>query len=133
MKKKLEIISEILTRDLMIIPKRSSASSFPVNSLILPSSRESFHLFTFPSLFFCLSGQFETKLLLSCFSKDQNMSLTHFIVYHVNRKSISEFLNSGRKCWTLDADRLTLDSGRWTLDSGRWKLGCERWALESRC
>ena len=32
---------EILTRDLMIRPIRSSASSFPASSLILPSSGES--------------------------------------------------------------------------------------------
>ena len=37
---------------------------------------------------------------------------------------IPEFLDSGRKSWTLD-------SGRWTLVSGRWTLDAERWALDS--
>ena len=40
LKKKLEFISERLTRELMIRSTRSSASSFPVSSLILPSPRE---------------------------------------------------------------------------------------------
>ena len=37
-------------------------------------------------------------------------------------KGIPEFLDSGRKSWTLDSGRWTLDAGLWTLDSGRWPL-----------
>ena len=58
---------------------------------------------------------------------------------------IPEFLDSGRKSWTLDSGRWTLDAGLWTLDSGRWTqdaglwtldsgrwtLGSERWTLDS--
>ena len=38
--KKVEIIKERLTMDLMIRTTRSSASSFPISSLTSPSSRE---------------------------------------------------------------------------------------------
>ena len=38
--KKLDIISEKLTRDLMIRPTPYPTSSFPVSSISLPSSRE---------------------------------------------------------------------------------------------
>ena len=58
---------------------------------------------------------------------------------------IPEFLDSGRKSWTLDSGRWTLDvglwtldarlwtldSGRWTLDSGLWTLGSGRWTLDT--
>ena len=47
-------------------------------------------------------------------------------------KAIPEFLDSGRKSWTLDSGRWTLDAGLWTLDSGRWTLVAELWTLESR-
>ena len=49
--KKLEIISERFTRNLMIRPARSSARSFPVSSLILPSSKETF-VYIISCLFF---------------------------------------------------------------------------------
>ena len=46
---------------------------------------------------------------------------------------IPEFLDSGRKSWTLDSGLWTLDAGLWTLDaelstldSGRWTLDCGR-------
>ena len=35
---------------------------------------------------------------------------------------IPEFLDSERKCWTLD-------SGRWTVDATLWTLGSEHWTL----
>ena len=35
---------------------------------------------------------------------------------------IPVFLDSGRKCWTLDSRRWTLDPGRYTLDAGLWTL-----------
>ena len=40
---------------------------------------------------------------------------------------IPEFLDSGRKSWTLDSGRWILDSGRWTLDTGLWTLDSGRW------
>ena len=53
-------------------------------------------------------------------------------------KGITEFLDSGRKSWTLDFGLWTLDAGlwkhdpgRWTLDSGRWALDAELWTLDS--
>ena len=42
-----------------------------------------------------------------------------------------EFLDSGRKCWTLYSGRWTLDSGSCTLDSGRWTLDAGLWTLNS--
>ena len=47
-----------------------------------------------------------------------------------NSTGIPEFLDSGRKSWTLDTGRWTLDSGRWTLDSGCWTLDSGRWTLD---
>ena len=46
---------------------------------------------------------------------------------------IPEFLDHGRKNWTLDSGRwtLTLDSGCWTLDSGFWTLDSGRWTLDT--
>ena len=44
---------------------------------------------------------------------------------------IPEFLDSGRKSWTLDSGRWTLDAGLWTLDSGRWTLDAGRWPLDA--
>ena len=32
-------------------------------------------------------------------------------------KGILEFLDSGRKSWTMGSGRWTLNSGRWTLDT----------------
>ena len=42
---------------------------------------------------------------------------------------IPEFLDSGRKSWTLDSGRWTLDAGLWTLDSGHWTLDADHWTL----
>ena len=44
---------------------------------------------------------------------------------------ISEFLDSGRKSWTLDSGCWTLDARPWTMDSGHWKLDAGRWTLDS--
>ena len=51
-----------------------------------------------------------------------------------------EFLDSGRKSWTLDCGRWNLDVGPWTLDAGRWtldatfrKLGSGHSTLLSTC
>ena len=46
-------------------------------------------------------------------------------------KSIPEFLDSGRKGWTLDSGRWTLDAGLWTLDAGLWMLDSGRWTLDA--
>ena len=43
--------------------------------------------------------------------------------------SIPEFLDSGRKSWTLDSGRWTLDAGFWTLNSGRWTLDAGLWTF----
>ena len=55
-------------------------------------------------------------------------------------KGIPEFLDSGRKSWTLDPGRWALDVGLWMLDSGRctldaglWTLDSKPWTLNSRC
>ena len=44
---------------------------------------------------------------------------------------IPEFLDSGRKSWTLDSGRWTLDVGLWTLDARLWTLDSGRWTLDS--
>ena len=46
-------------------------------------------------------------------------------------KSIPEFLDSGRKGWTLDSGRWTLDPGLWTLDYGLWTLDYGRWTSDA--
>ena len=47
---------------------------------------------------------------------------------------IPEFLDSGRKCWTLDSGRWTPDAGLQTLDSGRRTLASGSWMLQfGRC
>ena len=43
---------------------------------------------------------------------------------------IPEFLDTGRKSWTLNSGCWTLDAGLWMLDAGRWTLGTERWTLD---
>ena len=42
-----------------------------------------------------------------------------------------EFLDSGRKSWTLDSERWTLDTGRWTQDAGFWTLDSGRWTADA--
>ena len=44
---------------------------------------------------------------------------------------IREFLNSRRKCWTLDSGRWTLNPGLWTHDAGRWMLDVGCWTLDA--
>ena len=44
---------------------------------------------------------------------------------------IPEFLDSGRKSWTLDSGRWTLEAGRWTLDTGLWTLDPGCWTVDS--
>ena len=46
---------------------------------------------------------------------------------------IPEFLDSGRKWWTLDSDAglRALESGRWNLGVGIWMLDSGRWALDA--
>ena len=44
---------------------------------------------------------------------------------------IPEFLDSGRRSWTLDSGHWTLDSGRWTLDAGPWLLDSGCWPLDA--
>ena len=42
-----------------------------------------------------------------------------------------EFLDSGRKCWTLDSGRWTLYPGLWTLGDTLWTLGSGHWTPSS--
>ena len=42
-----------------------------------------------------------------------------------------EFLDSGRKCWTLDSGLWTLDPVPWTLDSWQYTLDAGVWALDT--
>ena len=44
---------------------------------------------------------------------------------------IPEFLDSGRKSWTLGSGRWTLDAGLWTLDAGLWTLDAGLWTLDA--
>ena len=46
---------------------------------------------------------------------------------------IPEFMDSGRKCWTLDYGCWTMDSEPWTLDSGFWTLDSGLWMLDAGC
>ena len=55
-------------------------------------------------------------------------------------RCIPEFLDSRRKCWTLDVGLWALDSERWalesrpwTLDAGLWTFDAGRWTLHFRC
>ena len=48
-------------------------------------------------------------------------------------KGIPEFLDSGRKSWTLDSGHRTLDAGLWMLDFGPWTLNAGLWMLDSGC
>ena len=41
---------------------------------------------------------------------------------NLQKSGIPEFLDPGRKSWTLDPGLWTLDYGRWTLDPGLWTL-----------
>ena len=52
-------------------------------------------------------------------------------MFYFRKMGIPEFLDSGRKSWTLDSGRWTLDAGLWTLDSRRWNLGAGLWVLGS--
>ena len=55
-----------------------------------------------------------TTILFYFHYKLKIMSVQHsFRVF----KGITEFLDSGHKCWMLDSGHSTLDSGRWTLDA----------------
>ena len=45
---------------------------------------------------------------------------------------IPEFLDTGRKCWTLYSGCWTPDAGLWALDSGCWTLDARLSTLDSR-
>ena len=79
------------------------------------------------------------KIILERKKKNSLILIKFFLILHVLKKGIPEFLNSGRKSWTLDAGSWTLDaglftlnSGLWALDSGRWTLDSGRWILDTR-
>ena len=50
-----------------------------------------------------------------------------------NFSGILEFLDTGRKSWTLDSGPWNLDPGLWTLDSGLWTLHSGLRTLDSGC
>ena len=79
------------------------------------------------------------KIILERKKKNSLILIKFFLILHVLKKGIPQFLNSGRKSWTLDAGSWTLDaglftlnSGLWALDSGRWTLDSGRWILDTR-
>ena len=47
------------------------------------------------------------------------------------KTGIPEFLDSGRKCWTLDSGSWDLNSAPWTLDPARYTLVTGLWRLNS--
>ena len=51
--------------------------------------------------------------------------------FHQVLRGVSEFLDSGRKSWTLGSGRWTLDAGLWTMDYGLWTLNAGLWALDA--
>ena len=53
------------------------------------------------------------------------------ILHYSEIFGIPEFLDSGRKSWTLDSECWTLDAALWTLESGRWNLEAGLWTLDS--
>ena len=44
-------------------------------------------------------------------------------MFFIRKLAILEFLDPGRKSWTLD-------SGRWTLDNGAWAPDARLWTLD---
>ena len=66
------------------------------------------------------------------YSKSQNSYIYFFSKQKWAFKlGILEFLDSGRKNWTLDSGLWTLDAGLWTLDSERWTLDTGLWKLDA--
>ena len=61
-----------------------------------------------------------------CLAAPENSKLIEYLNTHetliTNFLGIPEFLDSGRKSWTVDSRRWTLDSGLWTQDAGLWTL-----------
>ena len=41
-----------------------------------------------------------------------------------------QFVDFGRKSWTLDSGCWSLNPGRWTLDAGHWTLDAERQTVD---
>ena len=68
---------------------------------------------------------FQKSHLYQCFHilyLKQKISQAHF-------SGIPEFLDSGRKCRTLESTRWTVDTRHWTLDSGCWRLDSGLWPM----
>ena len=65
--------------------------------------------------------------------RDEKVHVTFLkkVLQKYYKTGIPEFLDSGRKCWTLDSGRWTLDPGIWTLHHGLWTLGATLWSLGS--
>ena len=69
-----------------------------------------------------------TKKPETLYLRDPNIIL---ICCSVFLEGIPEFLDTGRKTWTLDSGRWTLDAGSLMLDSRRWTLDFGHWTLDS--
>ena len=61
----------------------------------------------------------------------QSFTLACLKFLTAEKLGIPEFLDSGRKSWTLDSGHRTLDSGHWTLGAGLWTLDLGYWALDA--
>ena len=87
-----------------------------------------------------LSGEKEITFCFAiCFSSQITQNSQKFAAAEIEikmnllfakfTKGILEFLESGRKCWTLDARPWTLDAGQWMLNATLWTLGSGHWTL----
>ena len=66
------------------------------------------------------------------YSKSQNSYIYFFSKQKWAFKlGILEFLDSGRKSWTLDSGLWTLDAGLCTLSAGLWTLDSGSWTLKT--
>ena len=79
--------------------------------------------------------------------REKKVTLKNWQEWNMQKKFILEFLDCGRKSWTLDSESWTLDAGFWTLesggltldvglwamDNGLWTMDSRRWTLDSGC
>ena len=83
-----------------------------------------------PRLFRIFFANLVMTTILFYFHYKKIMSVQHsFRVF----KGVTEFLDSGHKCWMLDSGPWTLGAGLWMLYSRSWTLDSGRWTLNSRC
>ena len=70
------------------------------------------------------------KNLKKTINQVAKMNRNELLWDRTRENGILEFLDSGRKSWTLDSGRQTLDAGLWTLDAGLWILDPGLWTLD---